>query len=233
MISQHPWFFARKNAPICTPVGFSSLLYYQKWPHWKYPSDLLQKTETGSIGKGTGKLLKSPRYESILDDTFISLHFLVITMIQLIKPFWLRIAPQSQFKIQSVQGFCYALSLPKTPTTSLTRFMVSSSLTASYTGSLRTPIKKGSITKLQTLEVAVLLLLVKRKIPSFTSPHRWEYSDLPSYTGWSNLLAHHLAWWIQLENRFLGLDTNAEKIKKFKSSKYCHLKHSTNSFLAF
>jgi hypothetical protein len=30
-----------------------------------------------------------------------------------------------------------------------------------------------------------LLLLVKRKIPSFTSPHLWEYSDLPSKTGWS------------------------------------------------
>jgi len=43
-------------------------------------------------------------------------------MIQLIKPFWLRMAPQSQFKIQSVQGFYYALSLPKTPRTSLTLF---------------------------------------------------------------------------------------------------------------
>jgi hypothetical protein len=103
-------------------------------------------------------------------------------MIQLIKPFWLRIPPQSQLKIQSVQGFYYALSLPKTPT-SLTRFIVSSSLTASYTGSLGTEIKRGSITKLQALQVAVLLLLVKRKIPSFTSPHHWEYSDLPSNTG--------------------------------------------------
>jgi hypothetical protein len=92
-------------------------------------------------------------------------------------------APQSQLKIQSVQGFYYALSLPKTPTTSLTRFIVPSSLTASYIGSLGTYIKRGSITKLQTLEVAVLLLLVKRKIPSFTSPHLWEYSDLPSKTG--------------------------------------------------
>jgi hypothetical protein len=45
-------------------------------------------------------------------------------MIQLIKPFWRRIAPQSQFKIQSVQGSYYALSLPKTPKTSLTRFVI-------------------------------------------------------------------------------------------------------------
>ncbi len=43
-------------------------------------------------------------------------------MMQLRKPFWLRIPPQSQFKIQSIQGFYYALSLPKTPKTSLTLF---------------------------------------------------------------------------------------------------------------
>jgi hypothetical protein len=84
-------------------------------------------------------------------------------MIQLIKPFWLRIAPQSQFKIESIQEFYYALSLHKTPKTSLILFFVSSSLTASYTGSLGTYNKRGSITKLQTLEVAVLLLLVRRK----------------------------------------------------------------------
>jgi hypothetical protein len=44
-------------------------------------------------------------------------------MIQLVKPFWLRIAPQSQFKIQSIQEFYYALSLPKTLKTSLTLFV--------------------------------------------------------------------------------------------------------------
>jgi len=43
-------------------------------------------------------------------------------MMQLVKPSWLRIPPQSQFKIQSIQGFYYALSLPKTPKTSLTPF---------------------------------------------------------------------------------------------------------------
>jgi hypothetical protein len=41
-------------------------------------------------------------------------------MIQLIKPFWLRIPPQSQFKIQSIQELYYARSLPNTPKTSLT-----------------------------------------------------------------------------------------------------------------
>jgi hypothetical protein len=100
-------------------------------------------------------------------------------MIQLIKPFWLRIAPQSQFKIESVQGFYQAQSLPKTPKTSLSRFFVSSSLIASYTGSLGTYNKSGSITKLQNLEVAVWLLLVKKKRPSLTSSHGWECSDLP------------------------------------------------------
>jgi len=50
--------------------------------------------------------------------------------------------------------------------------------------SLGTYNKRGSITKLQTLEVAVLLLLVKKKRPSLTSSHRWECSDLPKNTGW-------------------------------------------------
>jgi hypothetical protein len=115
-------------------------------------------------------------------------------MIQLVKPFWLRIAPQSQFKIQSIQEFYYALSLPKTLKTSLTLFLVSSSLTASYTGSLGTYNKRGSITKLQTLEVAVLLLLVKKKRPSLTSSHRWECADVPSNAGWLMHLENHLAW---------------------------------------
>jgi hypothetical protein len=170
------------------------LYYITKNEHTKNTrSDLLQKTETGSIGKGTWKLLKSPRYESILDDTFINLHFLVITMIQLIKPFWLRIAPQSQFKIQSIQELYYAGSLPKTPKTSLTLFFVSSSLTGSYTGSLGTYIKRGC-SKLQTLEVAVLLLLVKKKRPSLTSSHHWEWADLPSNAGRLLHLENNLAW---------------------------------------
>jgi hypothetical protein len=92
-------------------------------------------------------------------------------MIQLIKPLRLRIAPQSQFKIQSVQGFYYATVLTQNTKNPLTLFLVSSSLTASYTGSLGTYNKRGSITKLQTLEVAVSLLLVKKKRPSLTSSH--------------------------------------------------------------
>ncbi len=154
-------------------------------------------------------------------------------MIQLVKPFWLRIAPQSQFKIQSIQEFYYALSLPKTLKTSLTLFLVSSSLTASYTGSLGTYNKRGSITKLQTLEVAVLLLLVRRKdLPwhhHIVGSARIFHQMQDGWCIWKTILPGEFGW----KADFWDWTLAQQKSRNFKSSKYCHLKHSTNSFLAF
>ncbi len=157
----------------------------------------------------------------------------MITIFQLRKPFWLRIAPQSQFKIQSIQEFYYALSLPKIPKTSLTLFFMSSSLTASYTGSLGTYNKRGSITKLQTEEVAVLLLLVKKKRPSLTSSHRWVgsaqifYKMHDGWFIWKTILPGEFSWKTDCWDCTLP----QLKSRNFKSSKYCHLKHSINFIL--
>jgi hypothetical protein len=109
---------------------------------------------------------------------------------------------------------------------------VSSSFTASSTGSLGTYNKRGSITKLQTLSCSLVVASKEEKtfVDIITLLGVIRSSIKYRMIDW---LANHLTCWIQLGNRFLGLDTSTTKIKEFESSKYCHLKQSTNSFFAF
>ncbi len=134
-------------------------------------------------------------------------------MIQLIKPFWLTIAPQSQFKIQSIQEFYYALSLPKTPKTSLTLFFRVIFFDCKLYRVIRNIQQKrqhhqtsnsGSCSLVVASKKEKTFLNIITSLGVRRSSIKWRMVDS---------LVNHLAWWIQLENRFLGLDTSAAKIE--------------------